>query len=340
MDSIYRQVNAAAGGAIPMPTAVGSTNHIPPTQSKPKIAKKQVKAETATSSNQMAKPTPVTSKSSAATTANVDPDRGHYELEGTTYLEGSVYAACLFEDNIPIQFWTGNPNATDDELRDLRNTNYWKTALLARVIRNSNKNSQEMTCHVSYLNNSQDMEEVIEKNVPPRRIRLVLGSDSVLPSTLEEARLALSGGEQTVMVANTEDCTPEIDENTGLSSWSTTTVTKISTHYYEANQEKKRKQREEKETKERNEMKDHEIRGRRMEEAKYENAHDSALGAYDVWNTSEKGGGSYKGVDITKDGKVDVSETAKSLSKGMGSVAFKKRKVVKKGARKTSADEI
>jgi hypothetical protein len=44
---------------------------------------------------------------------------------------------------------------------------------------------------------------------------------------------------------------------------------------------------------------------RRMIEARYKNAHDWALGAYDVWNrtdaSSGNGGGSYTGVDITKD---------------------------------------
>jgi hypothetical protein len=76
-----------------------------------------------------------------------------------------------------------------------------------------------------------------------------------------------------------------------------------------------------------------------MEEAKYENAHDSALGAYDVWNTTSGGKSTYKGVDITKEDGVEVMDTAKSLAKG-GSVGFKKRKVVKKGVRRTGADEI
>lgn len=342
LESVFRKVNAAAGVTVSASSGVGSSSFVPQ-QPRP-VKTKAVKPKAALSNEaKPSKDAPTSVKSTPISTIP-DPDTGHYELEGITYLEGSTYASCLFEDNMPIQLWTGNPNATDEELRDLRNFNYWKTALLARVIStpssSSNKTPESMTCHVSYLNNSQDMDEILEKNVPPRRIRLVIGSDPSLPSTLEEARLALMGGEQTIMVANNNDTSLEIDENTGLSSWSTTTVKKISSHYFEANLEKKRKIREEKETKERNEKKEHEIRGRKMEEAKYENAHDSALGAYDVWNTSEKGGGSYKGVDITKDAKVEVSDTAKSLSKGMGSVAFKKRKVVKKGARKTSADEI
>ena len=80
-----------------------------------------------------------------------------------------------------------------------------------------------------------------------------------------------------------------------------------------------------------------------MEEAKYANAHDSALGAYDVWSSAtsavEGKTAAYKGVDIHKETKVEVADTAKSLSKGMGSVAFKKKKVKKKSIRRTSADD-
>ena len=94
------------------------------------------------------------------------------------------------------------------------------------------------------------------------------------------------------------------------------------------------------------EKKEKEIQARKMEEAKYENAHDSALGAYDVWSSANAAGGiegktrAYKGVDITKETKLSITDTAKSLSKGMGSVAFKKKKIKKKGnARKKSADD-
>jgi len=344
LESIFKQVNAVAGdgriGAVATSEVVSSRS-VQQQPTKPLKIAKPIKSKVPTSDEAKSAPVVSATIKQATIGAISNLTTGHYELEGTAYLEGSTYGSCLFEDNMPIQFWTGNSNATDEDLRDLRNFNYWKTAILARVVRTQNgKSAEDISCHVSYLNNSQDMEEVLEKNVPPRRIRLVLGSDPSLPSTVEEARLALTGGEQTIMVANNDDVTPEIDDNTGFSSWSTTTVTKISTHYYEANQEKKLKLRQEKETKERNEKIEHEIRGRRMEEAKYENSHDSALGAYDVWNTSQKGGGNYKGIDITKDGKVEVSETAKSLSKGMGNVGFKKRKVMKKGVRKTSADEM
>ncbi len=59
-------------------------------------------------------------------------------------------------------------------------------------------------------------------------------------------------------------------------------------------------------------------------------------------STSAVGGKTraYKGVDITKETKVEVSETAKSLSKGMGNVAFKKKSSTKKkNVRITSADD-
>ncbi|KAL3780699.1 hypothetical protein HJC23_003524 [Cyclotella cryptica] len=248
-----------------------------------------------------------------------------------------MYASTIFEDNLPIQLWTGNTTASDEELQDLHNFIYWKMALLARVVHSQSSSNNHpngiMMCHVSYLNNSteDDVDEILEKNINPHRIRLVLGSDPSKPSFLEEARLALMGGEQTIMDAvNNNNNAPKIDENTVLQT--------------ESREETEKRQ--EKETKERNKQKEREIHARRMEETKYKNAHDSALGAYDVWNRTDPSGswseaGSYKGVDIVKDAKVEVADTAKSLAKGLGSVAFKKQKVgAKKGVWKTSADEI
>jgi WW domain-binding protein 4 len=283
------------------------------------------------------------------------PDRnaGHYNIEGTTYLDGSIYAT-IFEEGMPIQLWIGDPNASDGEKRDLRSFHYWKMALLAKVVRKRSSGSeQEVTsCHVSYLQNSNDDDETLESNVSPSRIRLVLASDPLIPSTLEEAHLALLGGEQTIQVLPEEGNNnnhnakqPEIDENTGLSTWSTTAIRKVSSHY-EQNQERKRKREHEKELAEYKEKKEKEIKARMMEEAKYANAHDSALGAYDVWSSSatttsavEGQTAAYKGVDIHKETKVEVADTAKSLSKGMGNVAFKKKKVKKKSIRRTSADD-
>ncbi len=86
-----------------------------------------------------------------------------------------------------------------------------------------------------------------------------------------------------------------------------------------------------------------EIQARKMEEAKYANAHDSALGAYDVWSSPtlamEGKTRVYKGVDIMKETKVEIADTAKGLSKRLGSVAFKKKSSKKKNVRITLADD-
>merc|ERR1711957_788838 len=105
-----------------------------------------------------------------------------------------------------------------------------------------------MGCHASYLKNSTDDDETLEADVSPSRIRLVLGSDPSIPSTMEEAQLALMGGEETVHIPNDRDTESAsvIDSNTGLSGWSTTTIRKVSSHY-EQNQVKKRKRQHEKE---------------------------------------------------------------------------------------------
>ena len=272
-----------------------------------------------------------------------DPNVGHYELDGQIFLEGKIYAQIL-EEGMPIQLWMGSPNVNDDEKRDLRNFNYWKTALLAKVMKDKGKD--EISCHVSYLQQPDDDDETIESNVKPSRIRLVIGSDPSIPETLEEAHLALLGGEQTIkLCANNSGSAAEIDENTGLPVWNTVSIRKVSTHYEEV-QERKRKRQREKDLAEQQQNKEKEIQARKMEEAKYANAHDSALGAYNVWSSSAAadGGdagasGSYKGVDITKEVKVEVADTAKSLSKGMGSVAFKKKKKPRKNVRTTSADD-
>ncbi|KAL3791055.1 hypothetical protein ACHAW5_002832 [Stephanodiscus triporus] len=277
---------------------------------------------------------------------------GHYDLEGTTYLEGQVYSEIL-EEGMPIQLWMGSALATDAEKRDLRNSNNWKMALLAKVVRRRKGGGKETntntSCHVSYLQRSTDDDETIESNVPPSRIRLVLGSDPSIPSTMEEAHLALVGGEQTIVVSKdtTADTSADvIDENTGLSGWTTTTIRRVASSFYEKDQEKKRKREHEKELSEYKERRERDMQARKMEEARYANAHDSALGAYDVWSsssTSAAEGGrttrSYKGVDITKETKVEVADTARSLSRGMGSVAFKKKSSKKKSVRMTSADD-
>merc|ERR1712216_20596 len=131
-------------------------------------------------------------------------------------------------------------------------------ALLAKVVKKrgvGDEDENKIICHVSYLLNATDEEETLESNVLPSRIRLVLGSDPSIPSTMEEAHLALMGGEQTIQVNNDGDKEQAIDDNTGLSGWSTTTIRKVSSHY-EQNQEKKRQRQHEKEVAEYKEKKE------------------------------------------------------------------------------------
>ena len=347
LDNVFASINAAVGGGGSSTTNFGSakpwetlTQQCVQVQSVP-TAQQPIKKE----SKPKQQPIKVTSsiaKPKASTKPVFNPNVGHYELEGITYLEGKTYAKVL-EEGMPIQLWLGSYTATDEEKRDLRNYNHWKKmALLAKVVKKRGAIGDEVkiTCHVSYLLNATDEEETLESNVLPSRIRLVLGSDPLIPSTMEEAHLALMGGEQTIQVNNDGDKEQTIDETTGLSGWSTTTIRKVSSHY-EQNQEKKRQRQHEKEVAEYKEKKEKEIQARKMEEAKYANAHDSALGAYNVFDTAASGSGrAYKGVDINKETKMEVADTAKSLSKGLGSVAFKKKKIKKKGnVRKTFADD-
>ena len=291
-----------------------------------------------------------------------DPNVGHYNIDGTIYLEGQVYAPIL-QEGMPIQLWMGSIFATNTEKCDLRNMNQWKMALLVKVVRtrrgreegvrdgeeegdcdsNTNNNNSKVSCHVSYLKTPTDDDETIETNVEPSRIRLILGSDSTLPSSLEEAHLLLLGGKQVIKLnTNSEDTTTtaNIDENTGLSSWTTTEITKV-TVQYEMNQEKKRKRQHEKELADYQTKKEYELQARKMEEAKYDNAHDSALGAYDVWSNPEDIR-TYKGVDITTSQPAgETSVVPQSVSKGMGNVPFKKMGIRKKkhNGRTTSADD-
>jgi len=354
LESVFAKINAAVGVSVGASGGSGGAagpnfgsakpweSHVPPAPAAQPIKKES--HVRGVMPKQAIKVESTETKPKASSKPVFDPNVGHYELEGTIYLEGQIYAKVL-EEGMPIQLWMGSAASSDQEKRDLRNYNNWKMALLARVVKKRSGEDSKMSCHVSYLQNSTDDDETLESNVLPSRIRLVLGSDPSIPSTMEEAHLALMGGEQTIHVSNgkeSDNTAADIDDNTGLSGWSTTTIRKVSSHY-EQNQQKKRKRAHEKELGEYKEKKEKEIQARKMEEAKYANAHDSALGAYDVWSSStcavEGKSRAYKGVDITKETKVEVADTAKSLSKGMGSVAFKKKKLKKKNVRRTFADD-
>ena len=337
LNKVFAQINAAVGAPVSEVASCSAVPRVGTANPWRRAAPPKAETQKQKQKEKVVEPTPTVAKPKQKI---LDRNLGHYELEGTTYLEGSIYARVL-EGGIPVQLWMGSSAATDVEKRDIRNTNHWKMAILAKVTK---KNDEECACHVSYLLNATDEDETIESNVLPSRIRLLMGSDPSIPSTIEEAHLALMGGEETIHVSNNHgtEAAPSIDSNTGLSGWSTTVIRKVSSHY-EQNQEKKRKRQHEKELNEYKEKKEKEIQARKMEEAKHANAHDSALGAYDVWTSStsavEGRPRAYKGVDITNEAKVEAADMARSLSKGMGNVLFKKKKAKKKNIRRTFADD-
>lgn len=307
-------------------------------------------------------------------------DEGHYTLgEGDdkrTYLEGKFYAP-IVEEEMPVQIWIGDDDAPtssmEQEMKRDDRQHLWKMGLVVRIRRPKKKqpttkggfieesaeshlkgldNEDEIAVDVAYLRNSNDEDETIEKAVQPHRLRLLLGSDEMIPGTIEEARLDLMGGEE-IIETHTDDGTargagaaaPTIDENTGLATWSTTTVRKVSANR-EAKEERARIRAKRREEAERARQQERDLNERKMEEAKVANADDSALGSYDVWTAGKAG---YKGVDIMKNDKVDVSDTAKSLAKGKGTIVFKKvgsgssmfkgKAKKKKNRRVTSADD-
>jgi len=293
-------------------------------------------------------------------TKKIGLEEGHYTIDGVTYLEGPTFAP-LLEEDMPIQIWTGSIHANLTEKKLPEKMSLWKNGLIvqtrqrktaktttATTSSSEEESSTRIVVDVAYLLQSTDTDETLEKSVQPDRIRVILGSDTLIPDTLEEARLAVMGGEiiehqGTSANHHHQQQQPEIDENTGLSSWGTVSVkrTTIRNEHKEERERLRAKRRAEIQEAERQR---HEVEGRKMEEAKVENADDSALGAFDVWNSGKAG---YKGVDINKEAKLDVHETGKSLSKGKGSVGFKKRggmfnknKMKKKQNRRTtSADD-
>ena len=262
------------------------------------------------------------------------PEQGHYTHGDTTFLEGPSFAE-LLEEDMPIQIWTGSGFANLAEKRLPEKEYHWRNGLVLAV-RKSSKDDTGIVLDVAYLMQPTDEEETLEKSVSPARIRIVLGSDESIPDTLEEARLMVMGEEITQVKESVE-----VDENTGLSSWGTVSIRKT-TARSELKEERARIRQKKREEAKKAEEERKAIDERRMEEAKVENADDSALGAYDIWNAGKKG---YKGVDINQEARLDVLDTAKSLAKGSSvefkkknSAAFKKAKK-KQNRRTTSADD-
>jgi len=282
----------------------------------------------------------------------LDSNEGHYQKGSQTFLEGRIYAP-IFEEDMPVQIWIGSETMTHEYRSSDGAHDMWKTGIILRVHKEpvSPENTDQtlytlansFKCDVSYLRNLNDEDETIEKKVQGDRLRIQLGSDDLIPTTIEEARLSLMGGEEEIQVDHGANA--NIDENTGLSSWGTVSVKKIAISQ-EVKDERARARTKRREELDKEKMKEREAEARRMEETKHSNADDSALGAYDVWSTSGKGG--YKGVQIHTESTVDVNDTAKSLSKGKVDVKFKtlgnskmkfKSAKKKQNRRKTFADD-
>jgi WW domain-binding protein 4 len=268
---------------------------------------------------------------------SIEAGEGHYTNDSKTYLEGPTFGDILEED-MPVQIWTGGPSASLAEKCLLERDMHWKNGLVAAVRkrRSTTVLSERLVADIAYLKAGDDAEEILEKSVALDRIRIILGADDSIPDTLEEARLLAMGGEE---IAATQKQEQDVDENTGLSSWSTVTI-KRTTVRQELKEERTRMREKRREAAEEGDKQKKETEARKMEEAKVANADDSALGAYDVWSRTKDG---YKGVDIHGEAAVDVHEMGKKLSDGKGAVGFKKSafkaQKKKQNRRTTSADD-
>ncbi len=279
---------------------------------------------------------------------NLEPDEGHYTIDKSTFLQGDIYIS-IMEEEMPVQIWTGSITTTKEYRKsdDPTVQALWKHGIILKVDKTSDDIDKTL-CSVSYLKNLDDEDETIEKKVSADRLRLILGSDELIPSTIEEARLSLLGGEETILQngsgVNGSVATPEIDDNTGLSSWGTVSIKKV-TVSQEVKEERARARAKRREQFNKEQMKEKEAQARKMEEERHSNTHDSALGAFDVWSTTE-GKAGYKGVQIHQN--EDVSQNIQ-LAKGKVDVKFKKkgsdkksmfkRAKKKQNRRKTFADD-
>jgi WW domain-binding protein 4 len=266
----------------------------------------------------------------------IAPDEGHYTTtdDRKTFLEGHVFHGIL-EADMPVQYWTGSHLATAEEKKLPSNAMHWQNALVLTVRKKPEDEADSPpVVSVTYLVSPDAKEETIQKNVALDRIRIQVGADDSIPSTLEECRLLAMGGE---IVEENKGVQQVMDEATGLSGWSTVTVKKTTVRQYDR-EEKERAAERLRLAREEREAERKRAEARKMEEAKVSNADDSALGAFDVW-----GKGDYKGIDISKDAVLSVEDTAKKLASGAtaGKVSFRKAKKKKgqAGRRTKSADD-
>jgi hypothetical protein len=272
---------------------------------------------------------------------------GHYSTpDHLTWLEAVVFGEILEED-MPIQIWLGNSGATRSEMRLSENERHWKDGIVvATRLRPSAENEGDrMMVDVAYLQETSDTEEQVRPSVPLRLIRILLGNtqDDRIPSNLEEARLLVLGGEDVVVPPPIkQEEVAEIEEATGLSSWSTVVV-KRTTVRSELKEERELLRKNRKEAAIKAERETKEAEARRMEEAKVSNADDSALGAYDVWGRTQDG---YKGVKILDEKTTSVHDFGKTLAVDGMNAGFKVKASFKTGVAKkrqnrrvTSADD-
>lgn len=266
------------------------------------------------------------------------PGQGSYERDSKVYLEGVSYGDIL-EPEMPVQLWTGSALANDAEKRLPERDMYWKNVLVVDVRKKATATElkDRLVVDVAYLASPDDTQESLERSVALSRIRIILGADPSIPNDREEARLLAMGGEEIIVQQKSEE--PEVDEATGLSSWSTVKV-KRTTIRQEVREERERMREKRKREAMEEARKAKEAELRRMEEAKVANADDSALGAFDVWSRNQDG---YKGVAIHEESKIDVHEFGKKLSAGQESVSFKrkdfKNKAKKQCLRRKSVDD-
>lgn len=253
----------------------------------------------------------------------------------------------IFEQDMPVQIWTGSETMTDEYRKSDEALTWWKMGIIINVHKvSANKMDASTLCDVSYLNNPDDIDETIEYRVEGRRLRLIVGSDDLIPSTIEEARLSLMGGEE-IIVMNNDTQVSELDEATGLSKWGTVSLRKV-TVSQEVKEQRQRARTKRQEEADKEKKREREIQARLAEEARHSNFDDSALGAYHAWEISG-GKGGYKGVQIDAEASVDLAGIARSLSNGKTDVKFKtvskdkissvKRAKLKQNKRKTFADE-
>jgi WW domain-binding protein 4 len=280
------------------------------------------------------------------------PNEGYYtqtsaDDKEVTYLEGHVFGDML-EEEMPIQLWQGSAQATPAEQRLPAYASLWKPALIVALQRKKEDGLVSLKAvDVAFLASPEDIEETIQKSVPLTQIRIILdgNQDERIPDTVEEARI-LAGYDGEEDFAGSEQA--EIDEATGLSSWTTIHI-KRTTVRKELQEERARlrEQRRLAAVEQAHEEKRKEER--LMEEAAVQSAGDSALGAYDIWNRGEKDG--YKGVNIhgdidgNKESTLSVHDlVAKKISDGKP-VEFQKKtsgfnaKKKKQNIRRTSADD-